>query len=282
LPVDSSIMIQDSADRMKPDSANIVIREQEIPPEMVLLKRVLSINPYFNFLGKRQFQLNQEHHSNQKDYLFYLISCILLYFGLIKVFYEKYTANLFRVFFRVSIRQHQIREQLMQTPLPSLLMNILFIISAGLYSCFILKYYHPGWDYNFPVLMAYCCGAITVLYLIKFAILKFCGWIFHISKATEAYIFIVFLVNKMLGILLIPFTIILAFSNNADLDQVIVTISAILVSILFIYRFSAGYRQIRNEIKLSIVHFFIYLCAFEITPLVLIFKVFLANLEKAF
>jgi hypothetical protein len=54
-----------------------------------------------------------------------------------------------------------------------------------------------------------------------------------------------------------------------------------MIGALFIYRFSTAFNYIRKEIKISIFHFFIYLCAFEITPLVLIYRVLLAYLEKA-
>ena len=86
------------------------------------------------------------HHPNSKDSLFYLIVAILFYFALIRIFYEKYFNNLLTLFFRVSLRQQQIREQVLQTPLPSLLLNILFVISGGLYACFLLHYsrWHRG------------------------------------------------------------------------------------------------------------------------------------------
>jgi hypothetical protein len=51
--------------------------------------------------------------------------------------------------------------------------------------------------------------------------------------------------------------------------------SYILVGGMLLYRFAISYRPVRSEIKLSRIHFFLYLCAFEIAPLVLIYKVLL-------
>jgi hypothetical protein len=51
---------------------------------------------------------------------------------------------------------------------------------------------------------------------------------------------------------------------------------------LFIYRFIISYTPIRNEIKLNRFHFFIYLCAFEIAPLLLIYKVLLIFVERSY
>ncbi|HEX4374718.1 MAG TPA: DUF4271 domain-containing protein [Puia sp.] len=294
---DSSINKKDSLaqiDSVKKDTSNIskdgstihqtdsvIFKAPEIPGSFYLSMKTLADNPYFNFLGKRQMQLMPEHKSSSKDYLFYLMLLLLLYFGLIKVLFEKYLNSLFQLFFRASLRKQQLREQLLQTPLPSLLLNVLFIVSAGLYASFLIRQYRVLQQIEFPLLFAICSASLTVLYAVKFALLKLAGWIFNRTNATDAYIFIVFLVNKMMGILLLPFSVIMSFSTSENLNEVATTISLIMIGILFIYRFITGYRNIRHEIKLSVFHFFIYLCAFEITPVLLIYKVLLAYLEKA-
>ena len=251
------------------------------PPALSFWQKVLSANPFFNFTGKPVVQAFEIHRPNSKDSLFYLLVGILFYFALIRVFFEKYFNNLMTLFFRVSLRQQQIREQVLQTPLPSLLLNILFIISAGLYACFLLHYSQIGAGIRFWVLYLYCMLLLGVVYLIKFLVLKFIGWVFSISRATDIYVFIVFLVNKMLGIFLLPFLIIITFSSPG-IREIFITISLAMVFVLWSYRVLAAYRPVRNEIKLTPFYFFLYLCAFEIAPLLLIYKVLLTYLEKVY
>ena len=221
----------------------------------------------------------QVHKPQSKDVFFYLLVSILFYFALIRIFFEKYFNNLMTLFFRVSLRQQQIREQVLQTPLPSLMLNILFIITAGLYACFLLYYSHFTSIINFWILYLYCIAGLIIIYLGKFVILKFCGWVFNISRASDTYIFVVFLVNKMLGIFLLPFLILITFSGTA-VREIVITISFVMVFVLLVYRVVAAYRPVRNEIKLTPFYFFLYLCAFEIAPLLLIYKVLLSYLEK--
>ena len=152
-------------------------------------------------------EIFEVHRPNSKDSLFYLLVAILFYFALIRIFFEKYFNNLMTLFFRVSLRQQQIREQVLQTPLPSLLLNILFVISAGLFACFLLHYSQLGAGIRFWILYLDCMALLGIIYLVKFVVLKFIGWVFSISRATDIYIFVVFLVNKMLGIFLLPFLI---------------------------------------------------------------------------
>lgn len=258
-----------------------VIEAHEGPPAMDFWKKVLAGNRYFHFMGTPVVFAFQLHRANSKDSLFYLIVGILFYFALTRVFFEKYFNNLLTLFFRVSLRQQQIREQVLQTPLPSLLLNILFIISGGLYACYLLHYSRLGADIRFWVLYLYCMLLLGAVYLVKFMVLKFIGWVFSVSRATDIYIFIVFLVNKMLGIFLLPFLIIITFSGPT-VREIFITISLAMVFVLWGYRVLAAYRPVRNEIKLTPFYFFLYLCAFEIAPLLLIYKVLLTYLEKVY
>ena len=165
--------------------------------------------------------------------------------------------------------------------MPYLLLNILFIITGGLYACYLLHYSRLGADINFWFLYLDCIAGLAIIYLGKFVILKFCGWVFNISRAADTYIFVVFLVNKMLGIFLLPFLILITFSG-AEGQEIFITISLAMVFVLLVYRVLAAYRPVRNEIKLTPFYFFLYLCAFEIAPLILIYKVLLTYLEKVY
>jgi hypothetical protein len=109
------------------------------------------------------------------------------------------------------------------------------------------------------------------VYFIKFVGLKISGWLFNMEEAAHSYIFIVFVVNKMIGILLLPFIVIIAFTTG-DIYSIAFTLSWCLIGALLIYRFILTYTAVRNQVKVNPFHFFLYLCAFEIAPLLLIYK----------
>jgi len=179
------------------------------------------------------------------------------------------------------MRHQQIRDQVLQSPLPSLFLNILFVISTGLFLSFVADYYNIVPGMNRWLLLFYCCVLLATIYIGKFILLKMVGWMFNIRSATDTYIFIVFLVNKMLGIYLLPALLFMAFAKGQFLT-ILMTLTYFFIVILFIYRFIIAYRPVRNEIKLSRFHFFIYLCAFEIAPLLLIYKVLLIFVERSY
>jgi hypothetical protein len=187
---------------------------------------------------------------------------------------------MFTLFFRATLRQQQLREQLLQAPLPALLMNIFFVISVASYCTFLAVIYKYPFAENFWSTLFYAILLVAAIYLVKFIFINMVGWLFGISNVTDTYIFIVFLINKMMGIFLIPIIALLAFPTSYLLP-VVLMISYILVGGMLFYRFMISYRPVRTEIKLNRFHFFLYLCAFEIAPLLLIYKVLLAYADRS-
>ena len=209
-----------------------------------------------------------------KEWLFYYLVLLLILFGLLRRAFAKYFYDLFRVFFKTTLKQRQMQEQLLQSSLPSVLMNAFFVITAGLYLNFILTYFQLSITDNFWLQYAYCSGALAAVYIVKFIGLKLTGWIFNVSNATDAYIFIVFIVNKVLGIFLLPFLLLLSFTSEPLYGSAIY-LSWIGIGLLLIYRFILSYSAIRKEVKLNSFHFVLYILSFEVVPLLLIYKLLL-------
>ncbi len=253
----------------------------EPQPTLIGFQKALRDHPYYNFYGKGVLITEQLKKESRDESMFYFLCLLLFYYGFIRIMFLKYLDNLNTLFFRVTMRHQQIRDQVLQNPLPSLLLNILFVISTGLFLSIVGDYYNIVPGMNRWLLLFYCCVLLSTIYIGKFILLKMIGWMFNIRSATDTYIFIVFLVNKMLGIYLLPALLFMAFAKGQFLT-VLMTLTYFFIVILFIYRFIIAYRPVRNEIKLSRFHFFIYLCAFEIAPLLLIYKVLLIFVERSY
>src|SRR5205085_10683319 len=119
--------------------------------------------------------------------------------------------------------------------------------------------------------LRYFSAGLTIIYFLKFVGLKVVGWLFNMSEAADNYIFIVFVVNKMIAIMLLPFLILLAFSTSPVYD-VALTTSLCLVTGLFCYRMILTFAAIRNQVRVNPFHFFFYLMAFEVAPLLILFN----------
>lgn len=233
----------------------------------------IQTHPFLPLNQTVAYMLIEYHQQSSKDDLFYLMAGIIFFLAFIRLSFPKYFKNLFLFFFQTAIRQKQTRDQLLQDNLASLMSNFLFILSASLYITMLMKFWElttiPFWW-----LVLGTTSVLTAIYFLKYFFLLFNGWVFNTKEAAGSYIFVVFLVNKVLGVALIPFILILCFANT-QLIVVSNTLSFGLILVLFAYRYWVSFAVIRNKLNVSGLHFLLYLCAVELLPLVLIYKVLL-------
>ncbi len=220
-----------------------------------------------------------QQSNNGKDALFYLIAMLLLVLGLVRVSFPKYFSDLFSIFFRVTFRQQSIREQLLQSALPSLLLNMIFFFSGGLFLTLLSQYYEWALARSFYYNFLFWSALLTVVYAFKLLIMQALSWLFHMREAGKTYTFVVFLINKVIGVLLLPFIIFLAL-GPASWQRVMVTLSILMLAGLFLYRYLISYPSVRNTVRVNRFHFIIYLWALEIVPLLLIYKGLALQLSK--
>ncbi len=213
------------------------------------------------------------------DTVFYLIAGMLLLLAFFKYFYNRYFTNLFRVFFNTSLRQSQLTDQLLKAKLPSLLFNLFFIISGGMYVYILLCYYRLIGTDNRLMLIFSSMVLMALIYFLKFCILKFTGWITGFEEVTNTYVFVIFLINKIIGIFLVPFIIILSFSDVA-IVKIAVLVSLMSIGIFLLLRFFRSYGLIQNQLKINRFHFILYITGIEILPLLLIYKGLMLFLSK--
>ena len=265
--------------RIAIDSSNIQVDSLRIKDSLRLTQQHITDSIQRKLEEEKRLQLQNIKDGERKtfigkEWLFYYLVLLLILFGLLRRAFAKYFYDLFRVFFKTTLKQRQTQEQLLQSSLPSVLMNVFFVLTTGLYLNFILTYFHLSITDNFWLQYAYCAGALAAVYIVKFIGLKLTGWIFNVSNATDAYIFIVFIVNKVLGIFLLPFLLLLSFTIEPLYGSAIY-LSWLGIGLLLIYRFILSYSAIRKEVKLNSFHFVLYILSFEVVPLLLIYKLLL-------
>jgi hypothetical protein len=216
------------------------------------------------------YKIEQKFSLPDKDILFYaVIALIFLYSFLIQIA-PQYIAKLFSQFSQSSLRMMQNREQLLQNSLASFIMNIGFVVSFSLMTTLVIFNAHLL-PINFWEGFFYMCLFFLGLYIGKYICLTIAGYIFNTIELVQTYIFVVFMINKVLGILLIPFIGILAFAKPF-LHPFAIWGASLLMVLLLLYRYLFSLTSVRNKLHVSSFHFFLYLCAFEVIPLLILYK----------
>jgi len=245
----------------------------------ITIQKIVQDNEFLNSSGEPFAMVIYPRKQSLQDTIFYTILIIVALLAFFRFFYIRYFNNLFRVFFNTSLRQSQLTDQLLQAKLPSLFFNLIFVISGGLFIYFLLQYFGRISESNPLALISVCSFGVAAIYLLKFITLKFTGWITGYKEITNTYIFIIFLINKILGILLLPLIIMMAFSIPF-LIKVSVLFAILLIALMFLLRFLRSYGLLQHQLKISRPHFFLYIVGIEIVPVLLIYKGLMLLLSK--
>lgn len=267
---DSLLLAQKRIDSIKMDSIK--------KSQAVVLNVPTDTSSYGDIFGGMYIPINlppvalleKEHNPQGKEELFYVLLGLVALIGFTKVIFPKYFSNMFTLFFQTTYRQKQAIEQLTNNKISSFLLNIAFIVCLGTYATLVLN--SKGViQINFWMLFLYSTAAIAAIYLFKFIFLNFIGWVFNVKDAMESYTFVVFLSNKMVAILLLPFVFLIAFNAGAMVNICLI-VSYSILGLTLLYRFFVVISTLRNDLHFNALHFFLYICAVEILPLMLIFK----------
>lgn len=248
-------------------------------PEEVLQKKAkekmataLKHSFYFNDQDNAVNAIEQPHSFRDRTPDFFIILVLITFIGIFRAVHPAFFRNLFRAFRNPTLSSRQLRDPL-QNSVANLIMDIFFCISMGVYLYYALSYVlkkEPLHHYPIIMIMGFVLLFIAV-YSIRFLFLKFTGWVFNIQETTGNYSFNVFLINKIIGIVLIPFTVILAFGEGAWV-QVMLFISLIVTLILITNRYIRSVSFFGHFLRFSKLHFFMYLCASELLPAAVLVK----------
>lgn len=260
-PIDSAAAHKDSVIQVAP------VKEKPA----ISLKEIVEENRFLNSKSQPVFLVESLKKRTDTDGFFYLLAGLALILGIAKTGWPRYFTNMFRVFFNSSLRQSQLTDQLVQDKLPSLIFNLFFVIVGGVFVYLLLQYFNATGNTMDWVLLAGCIAAFAITYFVKFFSLKITGWITGYTQEADLYTFIVFLINKIVAICLLPIIIIMSFADK-NISHVLLIISLIIIGVMLLMRFFRSYGLLQHRLKIGRFHFLLYIFSLEVLPLFLIYK----------
>jgi Domain of unknown function (DUF4271) len=211
-------------------------------------------------------QLETTEASNGFLFWFLLLSCALL--AIMLNTRAKAIGLISKSILNENILKLYYREESTRTSLYLLVLYFIFAINIA--SLFYLVASHFSGPKGILVYMS-ILAIVIVVYIIRHVFLAVFGNIFGISKNTQLYSFAILVFNIFLGICLIPLNFILAFGPE-DFQVVILWISVLIVLIMVLLRTFRGVFIVSEYLIDRIFQIFIYLCAFEIAPMLILVK----------
>ena len=201
-----------------------------------------------------------------------IIVVSLLFITLAKALYPKRFNDFVSVVGNSKYLKIYVREQKFFDKFDSLFF-VNLILSVAIFSFICVRYdsalLNPSIDDLFKLV-----AGIGIFVLIKVLLERLIGSLFEIDKLIDAYLFQKISYKNLLGLLLFPINVFLIFSFKPNL-----TIIYIIIMILFIINVSGLVTTIKTNqslIKQNLFYFILYLCALEIAPYIIIYKVFIS------
>ncbi len=209
--------------------------------------------------------------NNTIDFYLLLGLCFLL--GAIKTIHPKYFNDIWRAFINPTLGNRQLKDIIQAATIPNMLMNLFSSVVIGCYTFYLIS---VNRDWRFSELpsslaISLLIVLVIIIYLCKYVFINFTGWAFNIQSTTDQYNFNVFLVNKMAGMVLLPFVVCFAFLNSSW-DVPLTICSVFVLVVLLLNRYIRSWNIFAPFFLNSRFHFFMYLCAFEMSPMAVLMK----------
>ncbi|MEJ2882729.1 DUF4271 domain-containing protein [Pedobacter sp. GR22-6] len=200
-----------------------------------------------------------------------VIGLLLVLFAVLKVSFTKQLQTIVQSFFSNRVLNNLNKEDNLFTSWPFLLLFVQFGFTVGIFFYLVSQFYHiafAGSGFQFYLSVSVL---IVVLYILKIVILRVLGYLFNVQKPVSEYVTILYLSYFNLSLLFIPLVIAFALSP-LKYGPYYIAISLIILVMVFVFQFIRAGVNILSHHRFSKVYLFLYFCALEICPILILIK----------
>jgi hypothetical protein len=212
---------------------------------------------------------------SQSDWMVGVSIFVVILMAIIRFSFNKYLQRLVDSILNYQTSNNLFLEKNMRNLRGSIFLNGLFFINI---SFFVVLYYNYlysdfGTETTFLTFL-YTLAGLLLIYFGKFIIVRTIGYIFDGVKEGKEYLHTVFIYNKNLGIFLLPVTLSVPFIAEFAAYFLLNT-GLVLAIIFYLFRLFRGIKILFRK-HVSIFYMILYLCALEILPLLVIYKLLIS------
>jgi len=217
---------------------------------------------------------NAQPLSNEiSDWFTIALIALVALFTWFRFFYFRIFRQLYTAYYNITTANQIVRDESVLLQRASLILSIISYMLMGLYLYQISVYFQ--WDMGILqgglIRFVFLSLAVAIAYSVKMIFLRFLSGVFDLEKPIALYIFNIFLMIMMIGLLLLPVNILLAY-GPLEFKAWTIFISIAVISLLFLYRIFRAVVIWLGISGFSLFYLFLYLCTFEIAPLLIIWK----------
>jgi hypothetical protein len=236
-----------------------------------LLKRY-AFDPFLfkNPIKHHQLQMGKERPS-RNTWVIVVILVLLIYTGVLNRLIGKDIYTVIQAFYIKRSLAKLSREDHLLTSWAYICLFSLFGFTIGLYIYQVVLYYNISYAISGFQLFITCSLFVAALFAFKILLLRIIGFIFDINKLVKQYISILYLTYFNIAFIFLPVVICFSLFTSRLIPYLLV-VSVILISIVFLIQYLRSTLNIISNFSFPKVYLFIYLCALEICPVLILIK----------
>lgn len=205
-----------------------------------------------------------------------LLFLIFSIYVLIKISEPKKILKIFISVFSLQEAKQLFREEFKLAKRVSLFLGIGFVLVAA----FLIQITNQYFDIILVEQTSlkqylFFIGVICITYLVKFLVNYILAFIFSNNDLGKEYLFNVFVYSQTIGIILFPFIVCLQFTKYPT--QLFLYPALVICAGFYVLRMLRVFIISVTEQNIGILYIFLYLCALEILPLLVLIKFLLVN-----
>lgn len=205
------------------------------------------------------------------EWIFYTFLFLFLFTAILGKYSNGLLRKLWKIYINDGFIYRQSKDQMAQQPLLSIALNVLFIFSTGLF-----VFFGMDWDLQFTgnmrwYLLLSSFAVIALIYIFKNIFFRILGWAFGQDEVFEDYLFVVFLNNKLMGLILLFASFLMAFSSTSS-SIFIFKFTLFLIALMFLYRLLRGYQVFSRQSRIGLFSLLLAFISLELIPSAVVVK----------
>ena len=215
---------------------------------------------------------------SRKSFIFILMMTLLVLIAILFTLFREVVNRTWKAFLNEKMLNQLHREQGVLPDGPFMILYGLFFTTSGIFTFFLLDYlkvlpYEGNW-----INLYACIGSILAIFLFKHFLLTFVGWLFPIHIVSSTYNFSIVIFNIIIGLILVPFIVLLAYGPS-DLLKILFYLAGGTIVCIFLFQQLRALFLSGKYLTANKFHFFLYLCTIEIAPVIVLIKLILLSQE---
>ncbi len=213
-----------------------------------------------------------------KNFLFwvFLISLILMAFVVANA--RAAIANAYAAISSDSALRQIYKEPMGWGSVAYLALYVMFWLNLAIFIYLLLAHYGISSQYGKLTTFMFCLGGVGLIYMIRHSVLYIISKVFPIEKEVRTYNFIILTVGILLGLILMPLNIFIAYSPDS-LSQLFIYGAYATILLAYLVRSLRGLTVASPFLVDNKFHFLLYLCTVEFAPLMMLVKMILLKTQ---